>query len=60
MFQDLDETKRPSKAAKYSGWKASVDVLEAALTEQPYDGILGEHTPPILNHLNCTLSFCSD
>ncbi len=39
--QDLNETKRPSKAAKYSGWKASADVLESELKEQQYDGILG-------------------
>lgn len=41
-MQDLNETKRPSKAARYSGWPESVEAVNAALTkEQPVDGILG-------------------
>ncbi|BDA48958.1 Esterase OVCA2 [Coccomyxa sp. Obi] len=41
-WEDLNETKRPSKAAKYSGWEASVEALEAALiSNHPIDGILG-------------------
>lgn len=45
ICQDLDETKRPSKAAKYSGWEQSVQTFQRSLSEQqPIDGILGMST----------------
>ena len=41
-MQDLESTKRPSKAAHYTGWEASSSALHAALDrEQGVDGILG-------------------
>ena len=41
-MQDLDSTKRPSKAAHYTGWEASSSALHTALDrEQGLDGILG-------------------
>ena len=36
------EPARPSKAAKYAGWEASLEVLLTALkTHAPVDGLLG-------------------
>ena len=41
-MQDLESTKRPSKAAHYTGWEASSGALHAALDrEQGIDGVLG-------------------
>ena len=43
MWQDIESTKRPSKAAQYTGWEASsTSISEALQREQPVDGILGE------------------
>lgn len=40
--QDVESTKRPSKAAQYTGWEASSRAINVALErERPIDGILG-------------------
>ena len=39
--QDLELTKRPSKAVHYAGWEASLEVLHKALRTERIDGVLG-------------------
>ena len=47
-MQDLESTKRPSKAAHYTGWEASSGALHAALDrEQGVDGLLGTLPHPV-------------
>ena len=56
-MQDLESTKRPSKAAHYTGWEASSSALHAALNrEQGVDGILGMWPHPSGSH--CAHSLC--
>lgn len=50
-MQDLESTKRPSKAAHYTGWEASSSALHAALDrEQGIDGLLGAWPHPTDSH----------
>ena len=43
ILQDTESTKRPSKAAQYTGWEASSSSISEALhKEQPIHGILGD------------------
>ena len=47
IWQDIKSTKRPSKAAQYTGWEASSrSISEALQRERPVDGILGESSLP--------------
>lgn len=39
--QDLEATKRPSKAVHYTGWEESLEVLHRALRTERIDGVLG-------------------